>query len=566
MEPIKPRTLRCAIYTRKSSEEGLEQDFNSLHAQREACESFIRSQQGEGWRLIKTHYDDGGLSGGTMERPALQRLLEDIRQKLVDVVVVYKVDRLTRSLSDFAKMVEVFDAGSVSFVAVTQQFNTTTSMGRLTLNVLLSFAQFEREVTGERIRDKIAASKRKGMWMGGLVPLGYEVRDRQLVINPSEAETVRNIFQRYGELGSVRLLKHELDRGGIRSKLRVAKNGVRSGGQSFSRGALYTLLGNPIYVGEVRHKGTRHPGQHQPIVERTVWEKTDQLLHAHAARARGKTSKSMSSPLAGKLFDESGEGLTPSHAVKGKRRYRYYVSRCLIKGTANQSAAGWRIPAAEIERSVAAAASMILEDHTAIVADLEQSDSDASQIKSILEEAGAWSRRLRSEAEAGNALGLLVDRVELRQDGIRLSIKLPIGSSEKLVGRGPAHLALTRLIPMPMRRRGIEMKFVIDGDPGAAPRTDPALLKLIARAHCWFNDLLSGRAASMVEIGKREKVGKRYVSRIVRLAFLAPEIVEQIVNGCQPPELTAESLLKDHTQLPLSWESQHKMLEFPFPA
>src|SRR6202171_1602493 len=241
MEPGKPVSIRgCAIYTRKSSEEGLEQDFNSLHAQRESCEAFIKSQTGEGWRLIKTHYDDGGLSGGNMERPALQSLLEDIRQKLVDVVVVYKVDRLTRSLSDFARMVEVFDEHGVSFVAVTQQFNTTTSMGRLTLNVLLSFAQFEREVTGERIRDKIAASKRKGVWMGGLVPLGYEVRDRQLVINLSEAATVRYIFHRYCELGSVRLLKNELDGAGARSKLRIANNGIKSGGMRFARGALYT--------------------------------------------------------------------------------------------------------------------------------------------------------------------------------------------------------------------------------------------------------------------------------------------------------------------------------------
>ena len=501
-----------------------------------------------------------------MERPALQRLLEDIRQKLVDVVVVYKVDRLTRSLSDFAKMVEVFDASSVSFVAVTQQFNTTTSMGRLTLNVLLSFAQFEREVTGERIRDKIAASKRKGMWMGGLVPLGYEVRDRQLVINPSEAETVRNIFQRYCELGSVRLLKDELDRRGIRSKLRVANNGARSGGQSFSRGALYTLLGNPIYIGEVRHKGTRHPGQHEPIVENTVWEKTDELLHAHAARARGKTSKSMSSPLAGKLFDESGHGLTPSHAVKGKRRYRYYVSRRLITGTANQSETGWRIPAAEIERSVATAARMVLDDRTAVVADIEQSDSDASQTKSILNAASAWSSRLRSETEAADALGLLVDRVELRQDGIRVSIKLPIGSSEKLVGRGPAHLTLTRLIPMQMRRRGVEMKFIIDGNSKMSPKMEPALVKLVARAHRWFEDLVSGRAASMVEIGKREKIGKRHVSQIIRLAFLAPDIVEQIVNGVQPPELTAETLLQKSTRLPLDWETQHKSLGFAYPA
>jgi site-specific DNA recombinase len=562
MEPTKLKMLRCAIYTRKSSEEGLEQDFNSLHAQRESCEAFIKSQTGEGWRLIKTHYDDGGLSGGNMERPALQSLLEDIRQKLVDVVVVYKVDRLTRSLSDFARMVEVFDANGVSFVAVTQQFNTTTSMGRLTLNVLLSFAQFEREVTGERIRDKIAASKRKGMWMGGLVPLGYEVCDRQLVINPSETETVRQIFQRYCELGSVRLLKDELDRNGVRSKLRIAKNGGQSGDQSFSRGALYTLLGNPIYVGEVRHKGTRYPGQHQPIVERAVWDKTDELLHGHAARKRGKTSKSMSSPLVGKLFDESGKGLTPSHAVKGKRRYRYYVSRSLITGTANDSKTGWRLPAAEIERSVAAAAAMVLDDRAAILTDIERSASNTNQIKSILDGASAWSGRLRSEAEAADALELLISRVELRDDGIRLSINLPIGPSAKLAGQGPTHLNLTRLIPMQMRRRGIEMKFVINGNSMASPRTDPALLKVIARAHCWFEDLVSGRASSMVEIGKREKVGKRYVSRIIRFAFLAPDIVEQIVKGCQPPELTAESLHGDRRQLPLAWESQHRMLGF----
>jgi site-specific DNA recombinase len=284
MEPTKPRILRCAIYTRKSWEEGLEQDFNSLHAQREACEAFIKSQTGEGWRLIKTHYDDGGLSGGTMERPALQSMLEDIRQKLVDVVVVYKStgspDR-SLTLPGWSKF-----STRMAFRSLLSPKSSTPR--RLTLNVLLSFAQFEREVTGERIRDKIAASKRKGMWMGGLVPLGYEVRDRQLVINSSEAERVRQIFQRYCELGSVRLLKEELDRAGIRSKLRMARNGGKSGGHLFSRGALYTLLGNPIYVGEVRHKGTRHPSKHQPILERAVWDKTEELLHAHAARARGR--------------------------------------------------------------------------------------------------------------------------------------------------------------------------------------------------------------------------------------------------------------------------------------
>jgi site-specific DNA recombinase len=297
MQQAKPPIHRCAIYTRKSSEEGLEQDFNSLHAQREACEAFIKSQAGEGWRLVKTAYDDGGLSGGTMERPALQRLLTDINEGMVDVVVVYKVDRLTRSLTDFARMVEVFDARGVSFVAVTQQFNTTTSMGRLTLNVLLSFAQFEREVTGERIRDKIAASKQKGMWMGGLVPLGYDAIDRRLVVNQAEAETVRGIFHRYLELGSVRLLMQDLNQRGLRSKVRVARNGKRSGGNLFYRGALYELLSNPIYIGEIRHKGMHYPGLHKPIIDRELWDRTQLLLRSHAAPRAPRARKSAASPL-----------------------------------------------------------------------------------------------------------------------------------------------------------------------------------------------------------------------------------------------------------------------------
>ena len=310
MEQSRPTHQRCAIYTRKSSEEGLEQEFNSLHAQREACEAFVKSQAGEGWRLIKTAYDDGGLSGATMERPALQRLMTAIKQGLINVVVVYKVDRLTRSLADFVKLVEAFDAHGVSFVSVTQQFNTTTSMGRLTLNVLLSFAQFEREVTGERIRDKIAASKRKGMWMGGLVPLGYDVRDRHLVVNQAEAAAVREIFRCYQELGNVRLLKAELDQRGLRSKVRVANNGVQSGGHSFYRGALYTVLRNPIYIGQIRHKGFCHPGQHEAIVELDSWEQAQTLLSAHRIHGRAPSTKSAPSPLAARLFDERGEPLT----------------------------------------------------------------------------------------------------------------------------------------------------------------------------------------------------------------------------------------------------------------
>src|ERR1017187_4379085 len=378
MERPKSPIRRCAIYTRKSSEEGLEQDFNSLQAQREACEAFIKSQAGEGWRLVKTAYDDGGLSGGTMERPALQRVLGDINQGLIDVVVVYKVDRLTRSLADFAKMVEVFDAHGVSFVAVTQQFNTTSSMGRLTLNVLLSFAQFEREVTGERIRDKIAASKKKGMWMGGFVPVGYLKRDRRLVIDEQEAETARLIFRRYNELKSVRVLKQDLDRRDLVSKVRTGKNGLTMGGKAYSRGKLYKILSNPIYKGEIRHLKICHPGQHQPIVDSELWEKTRELLAVHAVRRANGSGRPTARPLAGRLFDENGQALSPTHSVKQGRRHRYYVSRLLLNsGAGARAERGWRLPAGEIEQSVAAAAATLMEDKSVLVTAIQQRGIEA---------------------------------------------------------------------------------------------------------------------------------------------------------------------------------------------
>ncbi len=318
---------RCAIYTRKSSEEGLDQNFNSLHAQRQAGEAFVMSQAGEGWRLVKTAYDDAGFSGATMDRPALKTLLAHVKEKRIDVVVVYKVDRLTRSLADFAKIVEVFDAHGVSFVAVTQQFNTTTSMGRLTLNVLLSFAQFEREVTGERIRDKIAASKQKGMWMGGTPPLGYDLRDRCLVVNKAEAETVRLIFRLYLDLKTLRRVREQLDRRSVISKQWTSRGNVWHGGFPFGRGALYHLLANPIYVGEIRHKSIAYPGQHKAIVERATWELVQEMLSKKAAHPRGRTVRKSAGLLMGKLFDENGEPLYSCWAKKGQRRYRYFVSK-----------------------------------------------------------------------------------------------------------------------------------------------------------------------------------------------------------------------------------------------
>ena len=559
MERSKASIRRCAIYTRKSSEEGLEQDFNSLHAQREACEAFIKSQAGEGWRLVKTTYNDGGLSGGTMERPALQRVLGDINQGLIDVVVVYKVDRLTRSLADFAKMVEVFDAHGVSFVAVTQQFNTTTSMGRLTLNVLLSFAQFEREVTGERIRDKIAASKRKGMWMGGFVPLGYDVCDRRIVIDEREAETVRYIFRRYQELGCVRLLKEDLDRRGVVSKRRTSKTGIESGGHSFSRGALYALLLNPIYVGEIRHKNLRHPGQHQAIVDPAVWERTQQQLQEHRVRAKSHDASLEKSPLTGRLVDENGAGLTPSHARKGERKYRYYVSRNFPAQGLAPSRVGWRLPARELEDRVAAAVGEMLGDESAVLEAAQKTDINSSQVDRVLHAARTWRHRLQSEAEQTSAIGALADRVELKSDGIRVSIKLPIASAEKSRAQLPDQVAIARSFPMQLKRRGVELRLIVGDHNRSAAIVDLSLLKAVARAHRWFDEISTGKARSLAAIAAREGLAVRYVGRLIRLAFLAPEIVESIVEGRQPTTLTAEALTR-RIELPLSWCSQRTAL------
>src|SRR5271166_354125 len=354
-KPERPKSgviFRCAIYTRKSSEDGLEQEFNSLDAQREACEAFILSQRHAGWIALPEIYDDGGLSGGTMERPALQRLLADIRAGKVQIIVVYKVDRLTRSLADFAKIVDVLDAHDASFVSVTQQFNTTTSMGRLTLNMLLSFAQFEREIAGERIRDKIAASKAKGMWMGGNVPLGYDVKDRKLVVNAAEASSVRSIFRRYAELGSVTLLKAELERAGIVSKRREGASGQLAGGKRFSRGALYLMLQNRLYRGEVAHKDQIYPGQHEAIVEPELWQTVQDKLAANRRERSLAMGAEAPSLLSGLIFDSDGNRLTPTHAVKKGKRYRYYVSTALVSGGCSEHVKGWRIPAGDIEALV----------------------------------------------------------------------------------------------------------------------------------------------------------------------------------------------------------------------
>lgn len=343
------KTIRCAIYTRKSSDEGLEQDFNSLDAQREACAAYVLSQASEGWKLLPQYYDDGGLSGGTLERPALQRLLADVKDGKIDIIVVYKVDRLTRSLLDFARLVETFDAAGTSFVSITQSFNTTTSMGRLTLNMLLSFAQFEREVTAERIRDKIAASKAKGMWMGGVPPLGYRPDGRSLAIVEEHAEIVRDIFQRYRRLDNVRLVADELVREGIRTPQRVTRTGKTYGNCAFTRGQLYAILKNPIYAGDIPHKGTIYAGSHPALIDRETWDAVQQQLANNVKGAR-QARESNASLLAGLLFDPEGEPLVPVHATKGRARYRYYVSKAHQHAVVSPASPALRMPAREIEQ------------------------------------------------------------------------------------------------------------------------------------------------------------------------------------------------------------------------
>ncbi|MGA9253225.1 MAG: recombinase family protein, partial [Roseobacter sp.] len=347
------RRIRCAIYTRKSSEEGLDQDFNSLDAQREACEAYIASQKHEGWELLPDRYDDGGISGGHLERPSLQRLMQAVDEKRVDQIVVYKIDRLTRSLADFAKLVERLDQAEASFVSVTQSFNTATSMGRLTLNVLLSFAQFEREVTAERIRDKIAASKKKGLWMGGNVPLGYEADGRTLKINEEEAATIRTLYELYLEHGLIRVVKERAEGLGLRSRRRVRRAGRVSGGTPFDRGHIHHLLSNPIYAGRIRHKGQVYEGQHPAIVEPSIWDHVQQMLMNGAQKARGTKRKATRSLLVGKLFDETGDRLTPSHSRKNGKRLRYYISHRLVKGRSRKHPDAWRLPAEQLEGLIA---------------------------------------------------------------------------------------------------------------------------------------------------------------------------------------------------------------------
>jgi site-specific DNA recombinase len=561
--------IRCAIYTRKSSDDGLEQEFNSLDAQREACEAYVTSQRHAGWAALPDMYDDGGLSGGTMERPALQRLLSDIRAGKAQIIVVYKVDRLTRSLADFAKIVDVLDAHNASFVSVTQQFNTTTSMGRLTLNMLLSFAQFEREIAGERIRDKIAASKAKGMWMGGNVPLGYNVRERKLVVNDAEASTVRMIFQRYAELGSVTLLKAELERVGVNSKRREGADGKIAGGGNFSRGALYLMLQNHLYLGEVAHKGNIYPGQHAAIIEPELWHVVqDKLAAARRERALSVRAEAPSL-LSGLIFDSAGNRLSPTHAVKKGKRYRYYVSTALITGSRSDHPKGRRIPAGDIEglaldrlRALFASAAEV--SHAVAPLGL-----DASMQKALLDRSAHLAQRWTTLAslELRELAQSLLQQIQIGDDQVLMLLNrtaivssvIPdatLNPKDRLPAVEPFVLSITASL----RRAGKGVRLVI-GD-GAAKAIDQPLAFLIARAMAARNMLLSGRDDSVDAMAARLGLRRDYLAVLMRLSYLSPEIIGAILLGQQPVELTPTRLVALSRNLPYDWQEQRRLLGF----
>lgn len=531
------KKLRCAIYTRKSTEEGLEQEFNTLDAQRAACEAYILSQADEGWEAIAEPYDDGGWSGGNMERPALKKLLKAISEGRIDIVVVYKVDRLTRSLMDFSRIVESFDKQSVSFVSVTQAFNTTSSMGRLTLNVLLSFAQFEREVTGERIRDKIAASKARGIWMGGNLPLGYDVKDRKLFIVEPEAELVKHLFTRYLELGSVLPLVRELDSHGHRTKRSTARNGNERGGARFSCGAVYHILSNRIYVGEIVHKGKAHPGEHKAIVTPELFEAVSASLQTKRVKRTNRKEKATASPLTGKLFDGDGLPMRPTFGHgRGKRIYRYYVSETLLPAgrTSNShNRSGQRLSATRLERVLS----------SALLPLMPQGD-DSELLFRAINHIRVRDGTLRISLELSALLGDdeidndVLDRAKevdasARIDGNSLLISIGGGA----VRRGKAMSTPTHLLDDAERRK--------------------LLADLIRKSHRLLERLKASPNRPEAHIGMTAPINE-WGRRRVAIGLLAPDVQTKLLQGKAPAHVTPDMLLEG--ELPLDWGEQRRML------
>jgi DNA invertase Pin-like site-specific DNA recombinase len=521
------------------------------------------SQRHEGWHVVANRYDDGGFSGGNMERPGLKKLLDDIAAKRVDNVVVYKVDRLTRSLADFAKIVEQFDKQGISFVSVTQQFNTTTSMGRLTLNVLLSFAQFEREVTGERIRDKIAASKRKGMWMGGVIPLGYDLKGRDLILNPEEAARVRLIFEAYLATGCVSKLQDHLEKNNIRSKKRLSKVGKYSGDNAFSRGTLYHLLQNRIYLGEIVHNDSSFPGQHPAIIDQPLWDRVQEQFKANLQAERSRPRATRKSLLIGLLYDEAGNRFTPSHATKRGRRYRYYVSQALIRGTSKDRSRPVRLPAEEIEDLVLSQLSALLQSAPRtldMLRDASLGINETHTIAKVAKEYLASSEKVRSDFRS------IVMRIIVRQQNLVLQLSRrsllnaflnPQRSKELLISADVAEDLVTIEADAQLRRCGGEVRLLLaDGAQGKA-RPVPALVRAVARANDWMDRIMRGEVPNQRDLAKQTGFDKRYISRIIPLAFLAPDITEAILEGKQSKNLSLEKCVY---KIPREWALQRESL------
>ena len=545
--------IRCAVYTRKSTEEGLDQEFNSLDAQYEACTGYIASQKHEGWKLLPQRYDDGGISGGTLHRPQMQQLLRDIDAGRIDMIVVYKIDRLTRSLADFAKLVERMEAAGCSFVSVTQSFNTSSSMGRLTLNMLLSFAQFEREVTAERIRDKIAASKKKGLWMGGLAPLGYDPHPdktrRELVVNEAEAETVRKVFQLYLGEGCLNATMQAATKAGLRTKRRTFADGRTQGGTAFGRGLLHALLTNPVYRGLIRHKDKIWPGVHPAIIDDDLWDAVQTKLQAASAKRRGvkKINQGVTeAPLLGKLRDEEGERLTPTHTKRHNRIFRYYVSNGFVSG--NPRPDGWRLPAKPLEDAVA----QTIADHILLHANsltvLQEGSADG--LRAAGEAARLFAGQIQRE---GIASAAALIRSGIISKGL-LTIKLGRDTLAERLGCAPQEIApelLAISVAFILRRRGMETKIVV-GD--CKTNLDQTLIRALKNAHRWADNLKSGKPVK--QIAADHDCSDSYVRRIMPLATLSPDLQQSILDGTQSANLSLETLIR--AEIPLEWTAQEK--------
>lgn len=561
----------CAIYTRKSSEEGLEQAFNSLDAQREACESFIKSQQHEGWSTLPTQYNDGGFSGGNIERPALQTLIDDIKSDKINVVVVYKVDRLSRSLADFVKIIELFDQNDVSFVSVTQQFNTSSSMGRLTLNVLLSFAQFEREVTGERIRDKIAASKQKGMWMGGVVPLGYDVIDKKLVVNNAEAKVVRHIYERYVNLGTVRKLKEELDAEGYLSKRRD-KDQCRGGGKPFGRGALYALLKNPLYIGQVAHQGKLYEGQHAAILEKQLWDRAQNLLTENRQNNQSRNSVKDPSLFAGLIYDDNDNPMSSSHTRKGNRRYHYYVSQAVLQYREADAGSVLRISAKIIEDSVIKRMMQYLQTPKELLEVFSNIKFSAKKQTTIIKNAKILANTWKdlTPSKKIDHLKIVFQKIQVGCEGIFITLSRT-GLSQSLLNENPNDEnsrnniddGFIISIPTTLKRCGHETKLIIAHEyvNESNPTTTLALQNALKRGLEWNHVLMTGQVSNLKMLAKQENVTHRYVSRLIKMAYLSPDIMEAIIKGDTPSNLTVGRL---RDRFSYDWDEQHKELGFDY--